>query len=167
MIDLVVSSPMTIRTLFLFVVLGACGSSSHPATSAHQSGCPDAVPAAVTKAFPDAKQSPCEAEHEDGKDVFEIKVTKADGSNAELELTADGTITAMEEIVTTMPDAVAKAFAAKYPGATASRIEKVTPTGKPALYELKLDNKEATFTETGEFVEEEGPEGAEGDEDKD
>lgn len=155
---------MTFRTFFMVLVLGACGSSSHPTTSARNSTCPDAVLAAVTRAFPDAKQAPCEAEHEDGKDVFEVKIAKADGSNAELELSADGTINEIEEVVTAMPDAVAKAFAAKYPGATASRIEKVTPTGKPAVYELKLENKEATFTETGEFVEEEG---AEGDEDKD
>jgi hypothetical protein len=153
---------MTIRTILLSAALAACGGKSHPAATASKNACPDAVTAAVTKAYPDAKQSPCEAEHEDGKDVFEIKIAKADGSKAEVELTADGTITGIEEVVPSMPDAVQKAFAAKYPGATAMRIEKVTIPGKPAMYELKLEGKEATFTETGDFVEEEG--GGEADE---
>ena len=147
---------MPIRTILAFCLLAACGGkNSNPPTTAAAGGCPQAVPAAVTKAFPDATQSPCESEKEDGMVVYEIKIKKADGSSAEIELSADGTIVATEEIVAAMPDAVSKAFAAKYPGATASRIEKITSPGKPAMFEVKFGGKEATFSEAGDFVEEE------------
>ncbi len=144
------------RTLLALSLLAACGG-KHPAHSTAEAGgaCPPAVPAAVTKAYPGAAQSACESEHEDGMDNFEIKVKKTDGSAAEIELSADGTILATEEVVPTMPDAVAKAFAAKYPGAEAKRVERITRPGKPAVFEIKFANKEATFSETGDFIEEE------------
>lgn len=100
-------------------------------------------------------------------DVYEIKLTKADGSVAEVELKADGTLLATEEIVATMPDAVAKGFAAKYPGATAMRVEKITQTGKGVQYEIKFSGKEATFSEAGDFVEEEKADGEDDERDGD
>ncbi len=147
---------MPIRTLLALCLLAACGG-THPAskTAASGGGCPPAVPAAVTKAYPDATQGACEGEHEDGMDIFEIKIKKPDGSTAELELSADGTILATEEVVAAMPDAVAKAFAAKYPGAAAMKIERITSPGKPTTFEIAFAGKEATFSETGDFVEEE------------
>lgn len=147
---------MPIRTILAFCFLAACGGKNpKPATTAAAEGCPQPVPAAVTKAFPDATQGPCESETEDGTTIFEIKIKKSDGTSAEIELSPDGTIIATEEVVAAMPDGVAKAFAAKYPGATASRIEKITSPGKPATFEVKFGGKEATFSETGDFVEEE------------
>ena len=160
---------MTNRSVLALSLLVACG--GHPSTPTKATtvagSCPPAVLAAVTKAYPDAKQDACKGEHEDGKDVFEIKIAKGDGSRAEVQLAADGTILETEEVVAAMPDAVAKAFAAKYPGATATRIERVTPTGKPSAFEIKFAGKEATFTEAGGFVEEEGGGGDPEDGDKD
>jgi hypothetical protein len=124
------------------------------------------VAAAVTKAHPDATQKACKGEHEDGKDIFEVKLDMKDGTKAELELSADGTILAMEEVVPTsaLPKAVADAFAAKYPGATAEKVERITPTGKPVMFEIGFAGKEASFSETGAFIEEEH---GDGDKDKD
>ena len=152
---------MSIRTILVVCLVAGCGGkTSTPATTSESAGgCPPAVPAAVTKAFPDAKQGPCEGENEDGQQIYEIKLTRADGSKAEVELTADGTLVATEEVVAAMPDAVAKAFAAKYPGATASRVEKITMPGKGTQYEIKFTGKEATFSEAGDFVEEEKADG--------
>jgi hypothetical protein len=144
------------RTLLALCLLAACGGKHPaPATASAGGGCPPAVPAAVTKAYPDAKQSACEGEHEDGMEIFEVKITKADGSTAELELSANGTILATEEVVAAMPDPVAKAFAAKYPGAEPRKIERITSPGKPVVFEIAFAGKEATFSETGDFVEEE------------
>ena len=161
--------PRMIRTWTLTPILfaAACGG-SHPspttAAAGAGAGCPPAVPAAVTQAYPDATQQGCKAEHEDGKDIFEVKLTKADGTRAELDVSPDGTILQTEEVVpaTGMPDAVASAFAAKYPGAQASRVERVTVPGKPVTFEIAFvvgdARKEATFSETGDLVEEEAGE---------
>ncbi len=148
--------PMLNRTLLAVFLLAACGSKQSTTTTVSAGGgCPPAVPAAVTKTYPGATQSACATEHEDGMDIFEIKIKKIDGSSAEVELSADGTILATEEVVPAMPDAVAKAFAAKYPGAEARRVERITKPGKPMQFEIKFAGKEATFSETGDFVEEE------------
>lgn len=153
---------MPTRFLLASVLLAACGGSPKtPATAAAGGGCPPAVTAAVTKAHPDATVTNCKGEHEDGKDIFEAKLTMKDGTKAELELSPDGGILAMEEVVpaTAMPKAVADAFAAKYPGATAERVERITPTGKQVMFEIAFAGKEASFSDTGAFIEEEHGDG--------
>jgi hypothetical protein len=153
-------SPM--RTLLGAVLLAACGGSPRPpATVASAGGCPPSIGAAVAKAYPDATQKACEAEHEDGKDIYEAKIVKADGSTAELELAMDGAILAIEEVVpaSALPKAVADAFAAKYPGAQAERVERVTPTGKAPTFEIAFAGNEASFSEAGAFLEEEHGDG--------
>ncbi len=150
------------RALLGFVVLAACGGKHRaPNAAVASEGCPAAVPAAVTRAYPGATQGPCSGEHEDGMDLYEVTITRADGTTAELELSADGAILATEEAVAVMPDPVAKAFAAKYPGAAATKIERITSPGKPAVFEIAFAGKQATFSETGDFVEEEHAEGDE------
>ncbi|MEO7096600.1 MAG: PepSY-like domain-containing protein [Polyangiales bacterium] len=153
---------MPTRMLLGALFLAACGGSPKaPATAASGGSCPPAVTAAVTKAYPDATQKACEGEHEDGMDIFEVKLVMKDGSSAEVELSADGSILAMEEVVpaSALPKAVADAFAAKYPGATAERVERITPTGKSVMFEIAFAGKEASFSDTGAFIEEEHADG--------
>jgi hypothetical protein len=118
--------------------------------------CPTAVTDAVAKAFPKAKLASCKPEHEDGRDIFEAKLTKADGGKAEVDIAPDGKILQVEELVpvASLPDAVKKAFATKYPKAKADRAEKQT-AGADISYEIKFGGKEATFKADGTFVEEE------------
>jgi len=147
---------MPTRSLLALCLLAACGGHPKaPATTA--STCPPSVSAAVTRAYPTSAQQGCKAEHEDGKDIFEVKIKNADGAIVELDVAPDGTILQAEEVVpaASLPEAVAKAFAAKYPGAQPARVERVTVTGKPAMFEIAFSGKAATFSETGDFVEEE------------
>ncbi|MEO8550250.1 MAG: PepSY-like domain-containing protein [Kofleriaceae bacterium] len=119
--------------------------------------CPAAVTSAVATRFPRSTLGTCKAE----KAQFEVKVTKADGGKAEVEVSAAGDILLVEEVVPVdkVPAAVMKAFSAKYPKAKADRAEKQTPTKGLTSYELAFSDdgkrKEATFDERGKFVEEE------------
>jgi hypothetical protein len=130
------------------------------ATAAHAE-CPAAVKTAINKAFAKSSITSCKAEKEHGHDQFEVRVTKADGAKAEVDVEPDGKIIQVEEkiAVDKVPAAVMKAFAAKYAKAKVDRAEKQTPSeGKPS-YELAFASgsgrKEATFSEDGTFVEEE------------
>jgi len=143
------------KTLALALVLEASLVAAAPPP------CPAAVTTAIEKAFPKSTVQVCKAEREDGHDQFEVKLTKADGAKLEADVSPAGAILQTEEVVALdrVPAAVKKAFAAKYPKATATRAEKQTPaTGKPS-YELAFQadgkRKEATFAEDGAFVEEE------------
>lgn len=128
-----------------------------PALSLADTACPTAVTDAAKKAFPDATITKCKAEDKS----FEVKLTKKDKSVVELDISAKGDIEQIEEIVpvASLPAAVTKAFAAKYPKAKADRAEKQTKADKTVSYELAFalgkDRKEATFTADGAFVEEE------------
>lgn len=118
--------------------------------------CPKAVTDGVAKAFPKSTITRCHPEHEDGKDIFEAKITRADGTKAEVDVAPDGSILQLEEkiAVEKLPDAVKKAFATRYPKAKPERAEKQT-AGKTVSYEVAFGKTEATFTEDGKFVEEE------------
>ncbi|CAN5423107.1 hypothetical protein BH11MYX1_BH11MYX1_00350 [soil metagenome] len=120
-----------------------------------------AVPAAVTKAFAARypKLAPTQAEKEVGKDkvvTYELKAEKTEAT-----FTADGTFLEEETVVAlaTLPAAVTKAFAARYPKAKADRAEKQVKADKTTTYELAFTSTkgrtEATFKEDGAFVEEE------------
>jgi hypothetical protein len=112
------------------------------------------------KAFPKATISACKAEHEHGKDIVEVKLTKAGGDKIEVDVAPDGTILQVEEniAIEALPGPVKKAFAAKYPKAKATGAEKQTQ-GKDVRYEIAFQTdkgrKEATFSVDGTFVEEE------------
>ena len=122
--------------------------------------CPKAITDAVAKAFPKATITACKPEKEHGHDQFEARIVKADGGKAEIDLAPDGKILQVEEIVPLdkVPAAVMKAFTAKYPKAKATRAEKQS-ADKTVTYEIAFDlgadHKEATFDETGKFIEEE------------
>ena len=143
------------KSLACVLVLGSTLAAAAPAP------CPAAVTSAVDKKFPKSTVQVCKAEREDGHDQYEVKLTKADGSKVEVDVSPAGAILQTEEVVALdqVPAAVTKAFAAKYPKAKPTRAEKQTPaTGKPS-YELAFavdgKRKEATFAEDGTFVEEE------------
>lgn len=122
--------------------------------------CPAPVIASVSKAFPKGTISACKLEREHGKDIFEVKLTRPDGEGLEVDVAADGAILQIEEPITVdvLPDAVRKAFAAKYPRAKATGANKQT-AGKVVRYEIAFlvdkARKEATFLADGAFVEEE------------
>ncbi len=132
-----------------------------PAKRAPAPGCPAAVTGAITRAFPKSTIAKCTAEREKGSEQFEVKVVKADGAKAEVDVAPDGKILQIEEKVPIdkVPTAVMSAFAAKYPKAKVDAAEKQTPATGSASYELGFatsgGRKEATFTEDGKFVEEE------------
>jgi hypothetical protein len=125
-----------------------------------------AVPAAVSKAFAARypKLTPTVAEKEVGKDksvTYELAAVVSKDSKTEATFTADGTFLEEETIVAlaTLPPAVSKAFAAKYPKAKADRAEKQVKADKTTTYELAFmtgtRRTEATFKDDGAFVEEE------------
>jgi hypothetical protein len=140
----------------ILVLLLAAG----PVYAEAPSGCPAAVTTAVMKAFPKATIGACKAEREHGKDRFEVKLTKSNGEKVELDITPDGTVLQVEEkiAVDVVPEAVKKAFGARYPKAKATGAQKQT-AGKDVRYEIAFTvdsgRKEATFTADGTFVEEE------------
>lgn len=131
-----------------------------PAYAEPPGGCPAAVTTAVKKAFPKATLGACKAEHEHGKDRFEVKLTKSSGEKVEVDVAPDGTVLQVEEkiAVDALPAAVKKAFAAKYPRAKMNGAEMQT-AGKDVRYEIAFTadkgRKEATFAADGTFVEEE------------
>ena len=122
--------------------------------------CPTAVTGAVGKAFPRATITSCKAEHEHGKDSYEVKVTKASGEKIEVDVAPDGAILQVEESIAldAVPDAVKKAFAARYPKARPTGADKLT-AGTTVRYEIAFTadkrHKSATFAADGAFVEEE------------
>lgn len=129
-------------------------------TAIAHADCPKPVNDAIAKAFPKSTVTSCKAEKEHGHDQFEVRVAKADGAKAEVDVAPDGKILQVEEkiAVDKVPAAVMKAFAAKYPKAKATRAEKQTADSSVS-YEIAFDlgaaHKEATFDESGKFVEEE------------
>jgi len=153
------SSPRRIATLASFLVATTVAA---PLALAKQPSvkCPDAVSAAIKKAFPTGTIRSCKAEHEDGADQFEVKV-KNGTTKLEVDVAPDGTIKQIEQriAVDSVPAAVMKAFAAKYPKAEATRAERQQHADKSVCFELGFKTEqrkhEATFTDAGAFVEEE------------
>src|SRR5438105_2253686 len=130
------------RLALVTLLVAACGgkaksNSGSQATPAATS-CPASVTATVARTYPESKLGDCHSEHEDGKDIYEVALTMPDGAPVEVELSTAGVITQTEQVVAAMPDAVAKAFAAKYPGETPSRVERITRPGKGDTFEMKF-----------------------------
>ena len=123
--------------------------------------CPAAVGAAIAKAFPKSTVAGCKLEREHGHDQYEVRVTKAGGAKAEVDVTPDGKIVQVEEKIALadVPAAVTKAFAAKYPKAKIDGAEKQTSSANEVSYELAFaaadGRHEVTFTADGKLVEEE------------
>lgn len=148
------------KFLLLALFTTACRGPREPAPMT-TGGCPEVVIGSVARAYPGSTARRCKAEHEDGKDLFEVALSRVDGTTAEVEVTPSGAIVALEEVVpaTALPEAVGRAFAVRYPDARPSRVERITPTGQRPWFEITFGGKEASFSETGEFREEEGRDG--------
>lgn len=124
-----------------------------------KSKCPEAISGAAQTAYPDSKISSCKQEKEDGKTQFEVKLASKAAGNVELDIDTTGSILLTEQIVSV--DSVSKdaisGFKAKYPGVKISRAEKQTKPDGTVTYELSFKDKnkkhDATFRQTGEFVE--------------
>ena len=125
------------------------------------SPCPSKVTDAVLRAHAGAVVGECKQETEDGIVQYEVKITLKDGKRAELDVDPGGTILLTEEYVelAAVPPAVMTAFAAKFPGAKATKGEKQTAADGKVTYELAFGSgaaqQEATFTADGAPLEEE------------
>ena len=109
---------------------------------------PEAVKAAVLKAYPGAKVISSEEEKEEGKVVYEVKF-KHGGQVIELSMTVDGQVVAEEKVVKLeqTPELVRKAIAAALPkGARVERVEQVTEAGK-VTYEAAVHNADGSRLE--------------------
>jgi hypothetical protein len=148
---------MAMRNLTMLVLTVSLGASFAHADGKKPSACPSVVIASVDKAFPGSKITACKPE----KDQFEVKLTKKAGGAIEVDIASDGKLLQIEEPVAVdkVPDVVTKAFTAKYPKANVKRAEKQTITDKGVFFELAFEvegkTKEATFAESGAFIEEE------------
>jgi hypothetical protein len=126
-----------------------------------------AVPATVTKAFAarypklTASRAEKQTKASDKSVTFELAAEVAKDDRTEATFANDGTFLEEEAIVpaSTLPAAVTKAFAAKYPKAKAERVEKQTKSDKTVTFEIAFAGDkgriEATFKDDGSFVEEE------------
>ncbi len=128
---------------------------SLPALASAAPACPTVVTDAARKAFPDAKVTRCVAEGA----IFEVVMQHKDRSIIELDISATGQIEQIEEVVASVPEAVTRAFAARYPRATMLKAEKQTKADHSITFELAFKAgktlREATFRADGTFVEEE------------
>ena len=117
---------------------------------------PKPVMAAFEKAYPKAVVKEYEQKTR-GKEVF-YAIEFVDGTvTREIKYKADGTVVGMEEqiAVKDLPEAVTKAIASKYAGATIKSAEKETRDGV-TTYEVTLDVKgkeqEVKFSDKGEVI---------------
>jgi hypothetical protein len=126
-----------------------------------------AVPAPVTKAFatryPKLKATKAAkiTKAADKTVTYELAAEVAKDNKTEASFKDDGSFVEDEAVVpvSTLPAAVTKAFAAKYPKAKATRVEKQTHADKTVTFEVAFETDkgrvEATFKDDGSFVEEE------------
>ncbi len=142
------------RLVVYFVVLAS------PALAVSSEPCPAAVRDTVMKAHPAARLKTCKPEKDNGKLQYEVKIT-AEGKPLELDLTPEGLLLQTEEKVPlgTVPAAVLSGFQTKYAGTKPVAAEKQTKADGKITYEVAFERdgkrSEATFTDSGAFVEEE------------
>jgi hypothetical protein len=119
--------------------------------------CPTMIVEAAKKAFPSATFTSCAS----NKSHFEVRLQSKAKTKIEVELSPKGEIEEIEEevAVSTLPEPVTKAFAAKYSKLAIVRVEKQTKADKTVTFELAFHVngklREATFKPDGTFVEEE------------
>jgi hypothetical protein len=144
----------------LVLALSLCAARSANADD-RKPACPDAVTAAVAKAYPDGAISACKHEVEDGHEQFEVRLARKAGGTLELDVAPDGKILQTEEAIdlTAVPDAVLTAFAKRYPKAKPTGAERQVQADGTTYFELSFSEKgkkrAATFSLHGKFVEEE------------
>jgi hypothetical protein len=141
-------------------VLAGCAHNANSHSSAGSSACRDAVTQSMAKEFPTATMSACRAEHEDGQDLFEVKLNSG-GEKIEVDVAPDGMVLQTEVAIAVdqVPAKVMTSLTARYPTAKPTKAEKQVRTGKGTYYELTfLAERKATqvtFAEDGSLVEEE------------
>ena len=88
---------------------------------------PDNVMATIKARFPDAELTSFEKYTEDDEVYYNVEL-KQKGDKYELDLQADGTLLEIDKDIPAkdLPDACAKAIAAKYPQATITAVQAVT-----------------------------------------
>jgi len=133
-----------------------------PGLAVAKPACPPAVTDAAQKAYPSSKVTACKQEKDKGKIQYEVKLETKEAKKLELDISPEGSILLTEEViaVSSTPQAVLKAFAAKYPQAKAASVDKQTHPDGTVTYEVawkdaKGKHHEATFKDDGTFVEEE------------
>ena len=123
---------------------------------------PGAVTATVKKRFPTAQTIKASKETENGKTEYELTI-KDKGHNIDVTVTPEGAMTGFERRIEEkeLPEAVAAAAKAKYPGGRIERVEEVVNVkdGKESLdyYEFRVtaaDKKiwEVCFTQAGKLA---------------
>ncbi len=126
--------------------------------NAKKGKCPAPVKSAVKEAYPGSTIEKCRAKNDDTS----VKLTTKDLRKLELLVTSDGTIarTSQDTVVKALPEAVRKAFHAKYgeklEPRSATRIELADGTKEYGLTwkPKKKKRRTAVFTADGKFVEE-------------
>ncbi|HSY49109.1 MAG TPA: hypothetical protein VLC46_09885 [Thermoanaerobaculia bacterium] len=123
--------------------------------------CPEAVKAAIIKAYPGATVESCKKEEEKGTTVYEAKVTTKQALRLELDVAPDGKILQTEQKIglETVPNAVLEGFHAKYKDVKPTAAEKQTKADGTVQYELAFgagkQKREVTLSESGKILEEE------------
>ena len=115
---------------------------------------PSAVRKAVDRKFPEAKFRGAAKEVEDGKTTYEVEMT-IEGRAVDAILSPEGKILEVEREVPAakLPAAVAKALAAKYPGAKIEKAETITKgEDGPVRYEVAIKGTEVVLTPEGRVV---------------
>lgn len=150
---------LTLQRIAQLSALGAAVLVCTPAFAKDR--CPKAVSDAIAKAQPVGKMISCKAETENGKAQYEVRVSASDGRKLEIDVSPEGAILQTEEpvAVDSVPQTVREAFAAKFPGMTATRAEKQTSADGTVTFELAFTDatkrREATFAADGKYIEEE------------
>jgi hypothetical protein len=124
-----------------------------------------AVPTPVSKAFasryPKLKVTKAAKITKTKTVTYELAAEVSKDNKTEATFKEDGSFVEDEAVVdaSTLPATVSKAFAAKYPKAKATRVEKQTHADKTVTFEVAFEGDkgrvEATFKDDGSFVEEE------------
>ncbi len=135
----------------LCLVVGLAMASTQP--------CPEAVKAAIEKAYPGATVDSCKQEKEKGITLFEVKVTTKDAKKLEIDVAPDGKLLQTEEkvAVESVPQTVMDGFHAKYKDAKPSAAEKQVKADGTVQYELTIgagkQKKEITLSLAGKVLE--------------
>ena len=123
--------------------------------------CPEAVKAAIVKAYPGSTVESCKKEEEKGTTLYEVKVTTKQGLRLELDVAPEGKILQTEQKVglETVPKAVLEGFHAKYKDVKPTAAEKQIKADGSVQYELAFgagkQKREVTLSESGKILEEE------------
>ena len=142
------------RSILLLALTGL------PAPALASKPCPTAVKEAVKRLHPTARLASCKPEKDQGKLQYEVKIS-SEGKPLELDLTPEGLLLQTEEKVPlgSLPAGVLSAFRSRYAGIEPLAAERQTKADGKTTFEVAFERdrkrREATFSETGSFVEEE------------